>query len=153
MRLIALVTGTSCVASILAARAVDLWLTGRIAIAGSFIGLQRAENEGIAFGLHLGPYQDAIILLAVLAVMAVALRSAIQPLERIGFGLILGGGVANIIDRLPDGTVTDMIQIGSFPVFNVADICINVGVAFLLAEMILGWRKPQKPGETARGKP
>ncbi|MDD3896845.1 MAG: signal peptidase II [Candidatus Peribacteraceae bacterium] len=149
MRLIALVACASGVASVLAARAVDLWLTGRIAIAGSFIGLQRAENEGIAFGLHLGPYQDAIILFAVLIVMAVALRSAAKPLERIGFGLILGGGVANIIDRLPDGTVTDMMQIGSFPVFNVADICINVGVAFLLAEMLLGWLARRNPGKIA----
>jgi len=152
MWLIVLVAGASCVASILTARAVDLFLVERIALLGSFVGLQRTVNEGIAFGLRLGPYQDAIIFLAVLIVIAVAFRSTKKSLEKIGFGLILGGGAANIIDRLSDGQVTDMIQVGHFPIFNVADICINVGVGLLLIEMGLGWWMCRKSRETGREK-
>ena len=144
MQLLAIVAIISCLVSILSAYAVDMWLPERIAIIGSFLGLQRSMNEGIAFGLHLGPYQDGIILLAVLIIIIIAFRSAVRITERIGFGLILGGGIANILDRLIDGTVTDMIQVGTFPIFNVADICINIGVALLLIEMVLMWLSRQK---------
>ena len=144
MQLLSIVAIISCLVSILSAYAVDMWLPERITIIGSFFGLQRSMNEGIAFGLHLGPYQDGIILLAVLIIIIIAFRSAVRITERIGFGLILGGGIANILDRLIDGTVTDMIQVGTFPIFNVADICINIGVALILVEMVLMWLSRQK---------
>lgn len=134
----------SFVLSITSALVVDMWPPERIAIIGSFFGLQRSMNEGIAFGLRLGPYQDGIILLAVLIIIIIAFRSAVRTTERIGFGLILGGGIANILDRFIDGTVTDMIQVGTFPIFNVADICINIGVVLLLADMVSMWLSRQK---------
>lgn len=54
-------------------------------------------------------------------------------------GLLLGGGVANLLDRLPDGQVTDFIDVGlgalRWPTFNIADACIVAAVA---AFLILG---------------
>ena len=50
--------------------------------------------------------------------------------------MILGGGSANIADRIRDGFVTDFIQIGSFPVFNIADCFVTIGVVVLLLELI-----------------
>jgi len=125
------------IASLFSAWAVGTFLTDRIAIVGSFMGLQRSYNEGIAFGIHLGPYQDIIILVAIGVIAYTAWRSAHTKLEQIGFGLILGGGIANVIDRAIDGLVTDMIQVGSFPIFNVADASINIGFGLLLMQLLM----------------
>jgi len=53
----------------------------------------------------------------------------------------LGGAMGNLIDRLIYGTVTDFISVGSFPVFNVADACISIGVAILVATMWIEERR------------
>ena len=50
----------------------------------------------------------------------------------LGFGLIIGGALGNIVDRFDDGHVTDFIQIGWWPLFNIADSCISIGVIILL---------------------
>lgn len=50
----------------------------------------------------------------------------------VGPGLVLGGAVANIADRLEAGTVVDMLHLGWWPTFNVADVWITVGAVFLL---------------------
>jgi len=128
---------------------VDVWLTERIAVIGSFIGLQRSLNEGVAFGFQLGTFQDIFILGALILITAFAVHSAKKPIEQIGFGLIVGGGIANVIDRIRDGYVTDMIQIGSFPIFNIADVCINIGVGLLLLELITSWLYREKMPKTA----
>jgi signal peptidase II len=65
-------------------------------------------------------------------------------MSQAGFGLILGGALANVVDRFPDGLVTDMIQVGAFPVFNVADSCITVGLGLLLLEIVLKEKKKKK---------
>jgi len=54
---------------------------------------------------------------------------------RVALALQLGGAVGNLIDRMLLGTVTDFVSLASFPVFNVADASITVGVALLLAAM------------------
>ena len=50
-------------------------------------------------------------------------------------GLQLGGAIGNLIDRISSGYVTDFISIGTFPVFNVADASISIGVAILILGM------------------
>ena len=67
--------------------------------------------------------------------MRLALASR-GKLNAAAFGLIIGGALANIADRLPDGLVTDYIQVGTFPVFNLADSCITVGAVLLIFEMV-----------------
>jgi signal peptidase II len=49
----------------------------------------------------------------------------------------LAGALANIADRLPDGVVTDYFQVGTFPIFNVADSAITIGAALLLLQVLL----------------
>jgi len=116
---------------------IELLLSERIAIIGSFAGLQRSTNTGVAFGLELGLAEPLLITVAAGVVAVMAFRTAETRMSQSGFGLILGGGAANIIDRLHDGRVTDLFQVGNFPIFNVADSCITVGVAVLLIEMLL----------------
>ena len=121
---------------------VELFLDSRISILGSFAGLERSVNRGVAFGITFAPTVQIILIVAALfAIVWLAERGAHTFTEHTGFGLIVGGGLANIIDRIGDGTVTDFIQVGSFPVFNIADCCITVGVVLLLWEMVTKERR------------
>ena len=63
---------------------------------------------------------------------------------RLAMGLQLGGAVGNLIDRLNQGYVTDFISLGTFPVFNVADSSISVGVAVLVVGMWIKERKEKQ---------
>lgn len=117
----------------------DAFLTERIAIIGDFAGLRPTLNPGVAFSLDLGNFEGAVILIALLCVCVAAFRSAKTVWSQIGFGIIIGGAVGNVIDRMTDGVVTDFFQVGTFPIFNVADSCITVGVGILLAEALFSW--------------
>lgn len=122
----------------------DQFLTDRIAIIGSFIGLQHATNRGVAFSIQFpGILQNLLITVALIAVCVLALRSATSSLRCIAFGMIIGGAVGNIVDRIPDGLVTDFIQVGTFPIFNVADSCITIGVVLLLVEVVYNHKNSQ----------
>ncbi len=125
------------------------FLVERIPILGDFLGLTLSQNPGIAFGWRFPPVIQTLLIFAALVVVCVlAVRTVRERthdpirtqgrlrLAAIGYGLIIGGALGNIVDRLPRGLVTDFIQVGSFPVFNVADSCITVGVAFVLAASI-----------------
>lgn len=120
----------------------DAFLDDRIAVIGSFAGLQPAVNPGIAFGLRFpAGYQEALIITALLCVCFIAWKSAHTRMSQIGYGLIVGGALGNVLDRVNDGVVTDFFQVGTFPIFNVADSCITIGVVFLLAEMFIMHRR------------
>jgi len=104
-----------------------------------FLRLELAENSGAAFGFFKGGGE----IIAVFAVVAVgvilfAFRSVDHRADLIGLGLVLGGAVGNLVDRLTrgggllDGRVTDWIDLWFIPNFNVADACISIGVALLL---------------------
>ena len=95
--------------------------------------LSLTENRGVSFGLGSG----VPTLLLVLATAAVAIAIAYLSVSREGLGyvpagLIAGGAFGNVGDRIGDGAVTDFIDIGWWPVFNLADVFIVSGVALLL---------------------
>ncbi|MFA7682022.1 MAG: signal peptidase II [Candidatus Peribacteraceae bacterium] len=129
--------------SLLTAHLIDTYLLERISILGSFLGFERSYNQGIAWGVQL-PAQSILILIALLLMGWYAWSTARTRMSQAGFGLILGGALANVVDRFPDGLVTDMIQVGAFPVFNVADSCITVGLGLLLLEIVLKEKKKKK---------
>ncbi len=96
-------------------------------------------NTGGAFGL----FANQTFLLALAAVIAIAVLVLylryLPPgsrLLKIGLGLELGGAIGNLIDRVRLGEVTDFIDVGAWPVFNVADSAIVVGT-FLIAYYLL----------------
>ena len=115
----------------------DQFLTDRVGIIGLMVGLVPSLNPGIAFGLSLGGWEMLVIPCALIVLLWVAMKSIHTTLSAVGFGLIIGGALGNIIDRLRDGLVTDFFQVGTFPIFNVADSCITVGVVILLVEMVV----------------
>ena len=117
-------------------------------IVSSFIKLHTINNYGIAFSLFDG-LQDggrlllSIVILIVLILVAYELyknlRSSINYL--LGLSLVLGGGVANFIDRFDNGSVTDFIILHYeniyFPaVFNIADLSISIGAIFIIFHLI-----------------
>lgn len=96
------------------------------------------NNTGAAFGLF---QSGGLIFTVVAIVVSLAILyyyprvPASQIPLRLALALQLGGAVGNLIDRLAVGTVTDFISLGTFPVFNVADASISIGVAVLVAAM------------------
>ncbi len=143
MKKLIVISAISFVLSILSAIAADMWLSERVAVVGAFAGLQYSLNPGIAWGIRLPPViQEILIGAALCAVAYMAYMEAKQSkktfsFQLLAFSFILGGGFANIVDRLIDGFVTDYFQIGSFPIFNVADSFVTVGVGMLLLETVL----------------
>ena len=124
-------------------------LGGRREVVAGFFNLTHIRNDGVAFGMFSsqdGPWK--IWLLAGLALFAIAvvlslLRST-PPQQRVSItalGLVLGGAVGNLLDRLMSGAVTDFLDFyrGSYHWhnFNVADSAISVGVALLLLDSLL----------------
>jgi signal peptidase II len=116
-------------------------------VVGDYIRLTYIHNPGAAFGLFPGSRWPliAISIAAVIVVAYVAWNrrhnwSAILPL-----GLILGGAVGNLIDRVRMGEVVDFVQVGIppnyWPVFNVADSAVSVGVVWLALGMMRSGRQ------------
>lgn len=100
--------------------------------------LTLVKNTGVAFGL-LRHASSHIILLTVVsaAVLFVILFRAKRLYDRFALGLILGGAVGNLIDRLRFGYVVDFLDFRIWPVFNVADTCVSIGVGLLLLDLLL----------------
>ena len=119
------------------------------------INMSLVYNRGISFGLFQSPEGQELIrwLLAVFSfAVAVALivwvRKATKRLTVVAIGLVIGGALGNLVDRVRFGYVVDFIDVSPmtsnlFPwVFNVADSAITVGVALLLVETLITPSKP-----------
>ena len=121
-----------------------------------FLRIVHTENPGAAFGMLAegNPVLRAIVLIGVSSLVLIFVAgtlwsktSSYTSLQsRFALGLILGGAIGNLLDRITRGTVTDFIEVfhgnWSFPAFNVADSAITVGAVLLIAEMIWQRRKP-----------
>jgi signal peptidase II len=98
------------------------------------VRLSYVRNTGAAFGLLSN--QTFLIILTAVVGIAILLLYYSYPLfgslpVKVGLGLLLGGSVGNLVDRLRSGYVTDFIDLRVWPVFNLADSAIVVGVAIL----------------------
>jgi len=117
-----------------------------IPLVGDWFNLVYTQNTGIAFGL----FQDlpqfftlTSILITAGAVYAYAVYLPNRsPWVQTAMGLILGGAVGNILDRLRLGHVIDFVSVGWWPVFNLADSAITVGVTMLAAYLIFVGDEP-----------
>src|SRR4051812_682193 len=103
------------------------------------LSIHRVENSGIAFGLFTSATGVVIALtaLAVVWMLVYFARSgARHPVIPAGLGLLIGGSLSNLVDRVRLGHVTDFIDLGWWPAFNLADSFIVIGVGILLAAML-----------------
>lgn len=98
------------------------------------------HNRGVAFGFLGGG--GAIVLVVTFAALALLVvyfaRHAERPLLWLPTGLVLGGALGNLVDRIHQGYVTDFIHLPHWPAFNVADMCITGGVVALVLVLELG---------------
>jgi signal peptidase II len=113
-----------------------------VPVIGHLLGIANVHNSGAAFGIL--PAGSAFFLVASI-VVAIGLvvyvaRTPSSLWADIVLGLIMGGTLGNGYDRIMFGTVTDFINFHFWPVFNVADAAISVGVLALVAGYLL--RKP-----------
>ena len=98
------------------------------------IDLVHVRNDGIAFGLFDGGgwILTAITGAAVVALVAYFATHSGRPWLWLPTGLLVGGAIGNVIDRLRQGDVTDFIDLSFWPSFNVADMAITCGVLMLV---------------------
>ena len=114
------------------------------------------SNTGAAFSIGK---DSSMVMTALASVVTVVLllwyisreKEEIKPdtLERTGIGFIFGGALGNLLDRFMKGSVTDFLDFAfmTFPVFNVADAMIDVGIGLILISMIRAWRNDKPSAE------
>lgn len=112
-----------------------------------FVRIVNWENYGAAFGM----FQEGGLFFGIMAVVVSIFIIVYFPriprnevLMRSALAMQMGGAIGNLIDRIQFGPVTDFISVGQFPVFNVADASITVGVCLLIFALWLSERQEKK---------
>jgi signal peptidase II len=133
----ALVIGVVVVDQLTKTWAVRELADGPVELVGD-VAFRLSRNSGGAFSLFQGFTPLLAVLAIVLAVVLVrALQRTRDPLVLVALALILGGAIGNLIDRIARspsflrGEVVDFVDVGRFPVFNVADSAITIGAVLL----------------------
>jgi signal peptidase II len=147
-------------------QATKAWIAANIVshevrpIIEGFVRLRYTQNTGAAFGFFQGG--AGVLSLAALVVLSIILVVAFRvgrgnPLALLAFSLISGGAIGNLIDRLRLGYVVDFVDVHgpsitldnrvyTWPVFNVADSAISMGVILLMAVFLFGKQETASPG-------
>jgi signal peptidase II len=98
------------------------------------VSLVHVRNTGVAFGAFSGG--GIVVVALVAAALSALLYYFVTHLDKrlvwLPTGMLLGGSIGNIIDRVRDGAVTDFVKLPAWPAFNVADVAITFGVLVLL---------------------
>lgn len=136
-------------ADVMSKLAASAWLADRPVHLGAGLSLRVVHNPGVAFGV--GARLPSAALLAVTGLVAAGLawaswHQAIGPTA--AAGLVVGGAVANLLDRAIAGTVVDIFDLGWWPTFNVADVGITTGAVVML---MAGVRRPAVTAEPGAG--
>jgi signal peptidase II len=107
------------------------------------VKLVDVRNTGVAFSLFSGG-GTIVLVITLVALAGLTGYFALRPGRRLLWlptGLLLGGAIGNLIDRVRDGAVTDFIKLPHWPAFNVADMAITVGVLALAYTIETGTRR------------
>jgi signal peptidase II len=116
----------------------DLWLS-------QYARIVHWQNSGAAFGIFQqlgGIFMILSIIVSVVIIYYFPQVPRDEWIIRLAMGLLLGGALGNLLDRLMhQGFVTDFLSVGDFPVFNVADASISIGVVVLFIGMWLQERR------------
>jgi len=109
--------------------------------------IHHVKNSGIAFGL----FSSATALVIGLTAIAVgwmlfffARSGARHPVLPVALGLVIGGSLSNLLDRVRLGYVTDFLDLRYWPAFNLADSFIVIGVGILLTALLSSEREPRR---------
>jgi signal peptidase II len=106
------------------------------------IKLVNTRNSGVAFGQLQdgGTIVGVVIAVALVALLVYFARHAAQRLMWLPTGMLLGGALGNIVDRVREGAVVDFLKLPHWPAFNAADSSITIGVVILVVVMERGDR-------------
>ena len=149
--------GAVVLAAIAADQLTKLLVSSQLALDESLhvlgpFAIHHVQNSGIAFGLF-GSRTSIVIIVTAIAVGAMlvffARSGRRHPVLPVALGLVLGGSIANLVDRVRLGHVTDFLDLVAWPAFNLADTFIVVGVAILFGALVLADRPHRMHG--ARG--
>src|SRR3989304_7667593 len=128
-----------------------MWLPESLIWLSPYARIVHWYNSGAAFGM----FQNGNLIFTILAFIVIGAIIYYFPYVeaddwtlKLAMGLQLGGAAGNVIDRLMMGKVTDFISVGTFPVFNVADSSISVGVVVLLLGVWVKERNDRKQNNT-----
>ena len=122
-----------------------------VKLVGPF-SIHHVQNSGIAFGLFSSATAIVIVLTTVAVAWMVvffARSGARHPALPVALGLLIGGSVSNLVDRVRLGYVTDFLDLRWWPAFNLADASIVVGVAVLLGSLLLADRSTRSRGDAS----
>ncbi|MFH1593750.1 MAG: signal peptidase II [Candidatus Omnitrophota bacterium] len=121
-----------------------------VEIVKNFFYLSLVCNTGAAFGM-LKSQTHIFIFISTAAIISIVLyfkrATKVALLSNVGLSLILGGALGNLIDRLRYGSVIDFLDFRVWPVFNIADCAITIGVLFLVIHNII-LKSASRNGET-----
>jgi signal peptidase II len=109
--------------------------------------IHHVQNSGIAFGLFASATAGVIVLtgIAVAWMLVFFARSGSRhPVLPVALGLVIGGSLSNLLDRVRLGYVTDFLDLRYWPAFNLADSFIVIGVGILLSALLLAEREPRR---------
>ena len=109
--------------------------------------IHHVQNSGIAFGLFASATAAVIALtgIAVAWMLLFFARSGSRhPVLPVALGLVIGGSLSNLLDRVRLGYVTDFLDFRYWPAFNLADSFIVIGVGLLLAALVAAEREPRR---------
>ncbi len=119
----------------------------------SFFNLVMVWNQGVSFGMFgdgmAGPLAFVGVAIGICAIFVIWLLRAESWIETVACGLVIGGAVGNIIDRVRYGAVADFLDFHidetHWPAFNVADACIACGIGLILLDALFfaRWRKEE----------
>ena len=119
-----------------------------------FLALYRTHNEGIAFSMLSWLHDGGLVAMTVAVIGFVSYlwwtTAPERIISRIGFALIIGGALGNLIDRSLLGYVVDYILFHlpnwSFAVFNMADVYISTGAGLIILDELVQWKKSRSAG-------
>ena len=112
-----------------------------IAVWGNILRVTYIKNPGMAFGIQIGNKLFFTIFALIASIVILIYLFRLKPehfLPRLALASILGGAIGNLIDRFVSGKVIDFIDIRviRWPIFNVADIAVTIGMILLIAYVI-----------------
>lgn len=129
-------------------------MTNFIPIVGDTVRIAYSHNTGVAFSLFQGHPELLTITALLIVAGAIYFYATRLPNRRTSIqlimGLIMGGAIGNILDRVRLGYVVDFLQVGWWPIFNLADSAISIGAALLMLQFLrdeLTQRRDRQDGQ------
>ena len=120
---------------------------------GDFFRFLYWQNRGAAFGTlqNAGPILTVVrIAIAIFIIVFYQKAEIRDTLMKVALSLMLGGAVGNLVDQFTLGFVTDFIAVGRFPIFNIADSAVTIGVSLMLLDMLIKEKNGSKTDPEAK---